>query len=71
VARQDSSVIGGFLRGVAGIAANTFGFRGDNDGAGGSTPLNAPIDHQWQPTETLPDFIWTQLRDALLAVLKK
>lgn len=71
VARQDSSLIGGFLRGVARIAANTFAFRGDNDASGGNTPLNAPIDHQWRPTETLPDFIWTQLRDALLSVLKK
>jgi hypothetical protein len=71
VARTDSGLIGGFLRGVAKIAANTFGIRSDNDSTGGHRPLDASITHQWARVETLPQFIWFQLRDPLLLVLKK
>lgn len=71
VARGDSGVVGGIVRGVAKLAANTFGIRGDNDSSGGHEPRTAPIHHQWIDIETLPQFIWFQLRDPLLAILKK
>lgn len=71
VARNDSGVVGGIMRGVAKLAANTFGIRSDNNNAGGHKPIDASITHQWINRETLPDFIWKQLRDPLLLILKK
>lgn len=71
VARNDSGMFGGIARGVAKLAANTFGFRADNDTAGGHTPMDARISHQWIVHETLPEFIWVQLRDPLLLILRK
>jgi hypothetical protein len=71
VARNDSGVVGGIMRGFAKLAANTFGIRGDNDNAGGHKALDARISHQWVKAETLVDFTWLQLRDPLLAILKK
>lgn len=71
VARGDSGVLGGIARGFARFAANAFGIRGDNTTAGGRQPIDASINHQWVKTETLPEFIWAQLRDPLLLVLKK
>ncbi len=71
IARNDSSVVGGLMRGVAKIAANTFGIHGDNDSTGGHRPRDASITHQWVKIETLPQFIWFQLRDPLLLLLKK
>lgn len=71
VARGDSGVVGGILRGVAKLAANTFGIRSDNDSTGGHKPMDASISHQWVNIETLPQFIWFELRDPLLAILKK
>jgi hypothetical protein len=71
VARNDSGVVGGIIRGIAKLAANTFGIRGDNDTIGGHKPMDARIAHQWIKHETLPEFIWVQLRDPLLRILKK
>lgn len=71
VARGDSSVIGGIARGFAKLAANAFGIRGDNTTTGGRQPLDGSIKHQWTSRETLPEFIWVQLRDPLLLILKK
>ena len=71
VARNDSGVVGGILRGVAKFAANTFGIRSDNTGTGGHQPIDASIGHQWARNETLPEFVWVQLRDPLLLILKK
>ena len=71
VARKDSGLVGGLMRGMAKLAANTFGIRGDNDSMGGHRPKDASITHQWVHDETLPQFIWFQLRDPLLLLLKK
>ncbi len=71
VARTNSGLFGGLLRGVAKLAANTFGIHGDNDSAGGHRPVDGSITHQWVHDETLPQFIWFQLRDPLLLILKK
>ncbi len=71
VARKKTGICGNIARGVAKLATNTFGIRGDNYTAPGRTPLNGVIKHQWIPVESLPDFIWSQLGDALLSVLKK
>ena len=71
VARKKSGFFGSIARGVAKLATNTFGIRGDNYAAPGRAPLNGVIKHQWIPKESLPDFIWSQLGDALLSVLKK
>lgn len=71
IARNDSGVVGGLMRGVAKLAANTFGIHGDNDSTGGHRPRDASITHQWVNIETLPQFIWFQLRDPLLLLLKK
>ncbi len=71
VDRSDSGVVGGIVRGVAKLAANTFGIRADNDTTGGAHPIDGPINHQWINVETLPQFVWLQLRTPLLAILKK
>jgi hypothetical protein len=71
VARQNSGMLGGIMRGVAKLAANTFGIRSDNTSAGGHKPLDGIINHQWARSESLPEFIWTQLRDPLLRILMK
>lgn len=71
VARKDSGVVGGLKRGFAKLAANAFGIRGSNDSGGSHGPIDASITHQWIATETLPQFIWFQLRDPLLLILKK
>jgi hypothetical protein len=71
VARNDSSVVGGLKRGFAKLAANVFGIRGSNDSGASHRPIDASITHQWVPIETLPQFIWFQLRDPLLLILKK
>ncbi|MGH7593849.1 MAG: hypothetical protein ACRELE_08385 [Gemmatimonadales bacterium] len=71
VARNDSGVVGGLIRGFAKLAANAFGIHGDNDSTGGHRPRDASITHQWVNTETLPQFIWFQLRDPLMLLLKK
>ena len=71
VARHDSGVVGGLIRGVAKFAANAFGIHNDNDSTGGHRPRDASITHQWINIETLPQFIWFQLRDPLLLLLKK
>jgi hypothetical protein len=71
IARKDSGVVGGLKRGIAKLAANAFGIHGDNDSTGGHRPRDASITHQWINVETLPQFIWFQLRDPLLLLLKK
>ena len=71
IARRDSGLVGGLVRGFAKLAANAFGIHGDNDSVGGHRPRDASITHQWVATETLPQFIWFQLRDPLLLLLKK
>ena len=71
VARNKTGLFGGLARGVAKFAANSFGIRGDNTTIGGKAPLVGSISHQWQNTETLPQFIWNSLRDPLLLILKK
>jgi hypothetical protein len=71
IARKDSGVVGGLKRGLAKLAANAFGIHGDNDSAGGHRPRDASITHQWVNIETLPQFLWFQLRDPLLLLLKK
>lgn len=71
VARNDSSVVGGIKRGLAKFAANAFGIHGDNDSTGGHHPRDASITHRWINTETLPQFIWFQLRDPLVLLLRK
>jgi hypothetical protein len=71
VDRGDSGVVGGIVRGVAKLAANTFGIRADNDTIGGAQPIDGVINHQWINVEPLPLFIWLQLRAPLLGILKK
>ena len=71
VARQNSGMFGGIMRGVAKFAANTFGIRSDNTGTKGHQPLDGSINHQWARSESLPEFVWTQLRDPLLQILMK
>lgn len=71
VARNKTGILGGMMRGVAKFATNAFGIRGDNDGASGHVTLDGKIEYRWIRTETLPEFIWNQLRDPLLLILKK
>jgi hypothetical protein len=71
VARNDSGLVGGIMRGVAKFAANAFGIRNDNDSTGGRQPMDGSITHRWLDFETLPQFTWAQLRDPLLLLLKK
>jgi hypothetical protein len=71
VARTDSSMVGSLKRKFAKFAANAFGIRGSNDTTKSRGPIDASITHQWVATETLPQFIWFQLRDPLLLILKK
>ncbi len=71
VARNNSSVVGGVMRGVAKLVANTFTIRSDNVSSPGDPALVGTITHQWTRDESLPDFIWHQLRDPLLLILKK
>jgi hypothetical protein len=71
IARKDSGVVGGLKRGLAKLAANAFGIHGDNDSTHGHRPRDASITHQWINIETLPQFIWFQLRDPLVLLLKK
>ncbi len=71
VARGNSGIIGGVIRGVAKLAANLFSIRGDNVSDSGQAAMVGAINHQWTRDETLPTFIWNQLRDPLLQILKK
>jgi len=71
VARNKSGLFGGIARGFAKLATNTFGIRGDNYAMTGRVPMDGTIKHRWEVHETLPDFIWSQLRDPLLLILKK
>lgn len=71
VARKKTGIFGGMLRGVAKLATNTFGIRGDNSTVGGHVAMDGKIIHPWIVTESLPEFIWNQLRDPLLSVLKR
>ena len=71
VARKKSGLFGGIARGFAKLATNTFGIRGDNSIGSGHAPIDGTINHRWTRNETLPDFIWSQIRDPLLLILKK
>lgn len=71
VARNSPGIFGGIARGVAGLAANMFEIRGDNFSGPGKVAMVGTIHHQWTRDQTLPDFIWSQVRDPLLAILKK
>ncbi|MES2124675.1 MAG: hypothetical protein V4503_08290 [Gemmatimonadota bacterium] len=69
VAREQKNLLGKLKRAVAKIAANAFMVRDDNP-AEGKPPLNGTINHRWTPAETLPQFVWFGLRDALVPLLK-
>jgi hypothetical protein len=71
VSRDNPGLIGGVMRGITKLAANTFGIRADNDSADGNQPIEGSITHRWVNIETLPQFIWFQLREPLLLILKK
>ena len=67
--RQQTNVLGRFKRAVAKIAANAFMIRDDNP-AKNKPPLDGTISHRWTAEETLPQFLWFALRDAILPLLK-
>lgn len=69
VAREQKNLLGKLKRAVAKIAANAFMVRDDNP-ATGKPALNGTISHRWTPAETLPQFVWFSLRDALVPLLK-
>ncbi|MEP6591414.1 MAG: DUF748 domain-containing protein, partial [Gemmatimonadota bacterium] len=70
VARSQTNILGKLKRAVAKIAANAFLVRDDNP-AKDKPALNGNISHRWTPEETLPQFIWFSLRDALVPLLKR
>lgn len=69
VARKQTNLLGSIKRALAKFAANAFVVRDDNPETG-KPPLDGTITHAWSPTETLPQFFWKSLRDALLPLLK-
>ncbi len=71
VARGDSGIVGGVMRGVAKLVANTFTIRSDNVSTPGHAALVGSVDHRWTRNESLPNFVWHQLRDPLLQIVKK
>lgn len=71
LARQQTNLFGRLKRAVAKFAANAFVVRDDNpDQRSGKPPLDGTINRRWTPAETLPQFIWFSLRDALVPLLK-
>ncbi|MES2306766.1 MAG: hypothetical protein V4558_14785 [Gemmatimonadota bacterium] len=68
-AREQTNLFGKLKRAVAKFAANAFVIRDDNPDKE-KPPLDGTINHNWSAEETLPQFLWFALRDALLPLLK-
>lgn len=69
IAREQTNLLGKLKRAVAKFAANAFMVRDDNPDKD-KPPLDGTIDRRWTAAETLPQFIWFSLRDALLPLMK-
>jgi hypothetical protein len=64
-------ILGGIKRAVTKFAANEFVLQSENSDAGDTPPTNGTITHRWVPRETLLQFMWNGLRDALLPLVKR
>ncbi len=69
ISRDQTNLLGKLKRAVVKFAANAFVLRDDNPSSG-KPALDGTISHRWTAEETLPQFIWFALRDALLPLLK-
>lgn len=64
-------ILGGLKRAVTKFAANEFVLQSENSDAGDNPPKDGAIRHRWIPRETLLQFMWNGLRDALLPLVKR
>lgn len=64
-------ILGGIKRAVTKFAANEFVLQSENSDAGDRPPRDGPIVHRWVPRETLLQFLWNGIRDALLPLVKR
>lgn len=64
-------ILGGIKRAVRKFAANEFVLRDANTTGGRTPPHDGAIRHRWVPHESLLQFLWNGLRDALLPLVKR
>jgi hypothetical protein len=64
-------ILGGLKRAVTKFAANEFVLKSENSDAGDDPPEDGAILHRWAPRETLLQFMWNGIRDALLPLVKR
>lgn len=64
-------ILGGIKRAVTKFATNQFVLRDANTTGHDEPPQNGAIIHRWVPTESLLQFLWYGLRDALLPLVKR
>src|SRR5690606_14993582 len=70
-ARGGGGILGGIKRAVTKFAANEFVLQSENSDAGDDPPKDGAIRHRWIPRETVLQFMWNGLRDALLPLVKR
>ncbi len=73
VQRKESGggILGGIKRALTKFAANEFMLQAENTTGGDDPPRNGAIRHRWVPRETLLQFMWAGVRDALLPLVKR
>ncbi len=64
-------ILGGIKRAVTKFAANEFVLKSENSDAGDDPPEDGAIVHRWIPRETVLQFMWNGIRDALLPLVKR
>ena len=63
--------LGGIRRAIAKFAANEFMVNADNSASAKRPPEDGVIRHQWTPRQSLPQFLWFSIRDAILPILQQ